>query len=191
MTASANTLTVEKLTPEAFEPFGWVIGTKPGPNDTDVQGNELTKWRTAHLFDPGEGGQVEFVWVNYCWKPFICEQLEAHRLTMQSFIPLGGSVPFIHVVAPPPDDPMEPSIAPDMTRAKAFLVDGTVGTCLRRGTWHGHFAAGGTANVLMITRRSTTLDIETTMAGDREEMEETVRRPTVGSDGQGYRLILA
>lgn len=191
MTASPDKIVVEKLTPEAFEPYGWVIGTKPGPTDTDVQGNELTKWRTAHVFDPGEDGNVEFVWVNYCWKPFVCEQLEAHRLTMQSFIPLGGSVPFIHVVAPPADDPTARSIAPDMNRARAFLVDGTVGTCLRTGTWHAHFAAGGTANVLMITRRSTTIDIETTLAGDREEMEETIRCPTPGREGKGYRLILA
>lgn len=190
MSAFPATLTVEPLTPESFQPFGWVIGVKPRPEDTNVQGNAITKWRTNHVFDPGDGGHVEFVWVNYCWKPFVCERLESHRLTHQSFIPLGGSVPLIHVVAPPPEDPMAADIAPDMSRARAFLLDGSLGTCLKRGTWHGHFPVGGVANFLMITRRSTTVDIETAMAEGRENMAETVRRDTLSPSGQGVRLVL-
>lgn len=185
------TLTVEPLTPEAFAPFGWVIGRKPAPGDTDVMGNEITKWRGDHVFDPGVGGEVEMVWVNYCWKPFVCQWVESHRLTHQSFIPLGGSVPVIHVVAPPPEDPDAPDIAPDLSKARAFLLDGTMGTCLRRGTWHAHFPVGGVANFLMITRESSTRDIENRLAAGENTFAETVRSPTPGADGSGIRLVLA
>jgi ureidoglycolate lyase len=189
---ASNIIMVEPLTPERFAPFGWLIGMKPEANDPALFGNDITKWRTAHDFNPGQGGVTEFVWVNYGRKPLVVDKLESHRLTEQSFIPLGGSVPIIHVLAPPPEDPMAADIRPDMSKARAFLLEGTMGTCLKRGTWHAHFSLGNWANFLMITRRSTTVDIESQMdGGDMQKLKETVRVDVAAPDGSGYKLHLA
>ena len=173
--SEALSLRVQRLTPEAIAPFGWVIGEKPEPGNPTLFSTATVKFQTAHDFDPGAGGVTEMVWATYGPGPMTCSGLESHRLTEQSFTPLGGSVPLIHVLAPPPEDPMAPNIAPDMTRAAAFLIDGTKGVCLRRGTWHNHVSLGGWANFLMLTRRSTTVEIERTMASgsDMNAMKET------------------
>ena len=170
-----KSLLVQKLTPEAFEPFGWVIGERPADDDPTLYATESTIFSTDHNFDPGKGGVAEMVWVNYGPKELVVKAIESHRLTEQSFTALGGSYPIIHVVAPPPDDPMAEDIKPDMSRAAAFLIDGTKGVCLRRAGWHAHFSLGGWANFLMMTRRSTTDEIEKAMRGngDMESLKET------------------
>ncbi len=192
MTANRSIL-VERLTEEAFAPFGTVIGVKPQAGDPLLFGSDTVKWRTAHNFDPGEGGVTEFVWVNYGRKPLMVEKLECHRLTQQAFIPLGGSVPLIHVLAPPADDVMADEIYPDMSRAQAFLIDGSMGVSLKRGCWHAHFSLGEWANWLMITRRSTTVEIEASKGGDGalQKLTETVVREVTDAQGRGYPLHLS
>lgn len=186
-----KSLLVQRLTPEAFEPFGWVIGERPDDSDPNLYSAESTKFSTAHNFDPGDGGVAEMVWVNYGPKNLVLNAIESHRLTEQSFTPLGGSFPIIHVVAPPPDDPMADNISPDMARAAAFLIDGSKGVCLRRATWHAHFSLGGWANFLMMTRRSTTAEIETAMRGDGNL--STLHETAIwsASDGAGYTMRLS
>ena len=190
--SDAPSLKVQRLTPEAIEPYGWVIGEKPVAGDPALFATESVKFRTAHDFDPGTGGVAEMVWANYGPAPLVVNALESHRLTEQSFTPLGGSFPLIHVVAPPPKDPMATNIVPDMSRAAAFLIDGSKGVCLRRGTWHAHFSLGGWANFLMMTRRSTTVEIERTMraGGSLASMLETAIWSETGCRG-GYRLHLS
>lgn len=187
----ATTLLVQKLTPEAFEPYGWVIGERPSEDDPTLYATESTIFSTAHIFDPGEGGEAEMVWVNYGPKELVLTGLESHRLTEQSFTALGGSFPVIHVVAPPPDDPMAPDVAPEMSKAAAFLIDGTKGVCLRRAAWHAHFSLGGWANFLMMTRRSTTDEIEKAMraGGDMSGLRETAF--WAAPEGKGLTMRLS
>jgi len=60
------TLPVDTLTPEAVAPFGWLLG-KPYPEAANAVAftNAATDFRREHLFHPGEGGEVEVLWVSY------------------------------------------------------------------------------------------------------------------------------
>ncbi len=146
---------VQELTGEAFEPFGWTLGI--GRPSDRFEGQTATLWH-EHDFDVGVGGVVEFLWIQYERRGFRVERLESHRLTEQAVIPVGRE-PIVHVVCPPPEDPMVAEISPDVDRMAAFLLDGTKGVCMRRGCWHWPFPLVKPANYLLITRRSTTLDL--------------------------------
>lgn len=151
-------LQVQRLTREAYEPFGWVLGDVPNVDSPDYFGGDGTEFWAEHDFEVGLGGAVQLLWVQYKWHGFEIESMESHRLTEQAIIPATGD-PIVHVVCPPPADPMQPDIVPDLDRIQAFLLDGTKGVCMRRGCWHMHRSLRDTATYLMITRRSTTTDI--------------------------------
>jgi ureidoglycolate lyase len=157
---NSQTTRVELLTPEAYAPYGWVIGEAASSTDLrDMFHSDTLEFWHEHDFDPGAGGRLELIWVYYRRKPLRVENLESHRLTEQAIIPVAGANPIVHVVCPPPPDPTADRITPDLNRMKAFLLDGTRGVCMRPGTWHTHFALGREANYLMLTRRSTTVEI--------------------------------
>jgi ureidoglycolate lyase len=60
-------------------------------------------------------------------------RLERHCQGAEAFIPLEGSS---ILVAAPVGSPDDPNDAPDMNAVKAFLLDGSVGVFLPRGSWH-------------------------------------------------------
>jgi ureidoglycolate lyase len=158
MSDSIERLRIQILTREAYGPFGWVLGAAPDTeNPTHFDSERTTFWH-EHDFDVGEGGVVQFVWVRYKRRDFTILHLESHRLTEQTIVPVTGQ-PIIHVVCPPPDDPMAPDIVPDLGRMEAFLLDGSKGVCMKPGCWHAHFPLGDEATYLMVTRRSTTADL--------------------------------
>jgi ureidoglycolate lyase len=153
---------IEPLTREAYAPFGWILGEMPDQDRQDslrLDGEYITFWHERD-FQVGVGGVVEFVWVHYKWRGFSIRRFESHRLTEQAMIPMKGA-PLVHVVCPPPDDPTVPDIAPDLDRMKAFLLDGSKGVCMRRGCWHEpqNFPVVGSVSALVVTRRSTTMDL--------------------------------
>lgn len=152
-------IVIRGLTREAYAPFGWILGSRPVSQNQDyLDGKDLTAWH-EHNFQPGEGGVVEFVWIEYKRGGFSISRLESHRLTEQALIPVSGK-PMVHVVCPPPDDPLKNHIAPDLDRMMAFLLDGSRGVCMRRGCWHDHFPLVDQVTYLMVTRRSTQVDIQ-------------------------------
>ena len=57
-------------------------------------------------------------------------KMERHKLTLEVLFPLTGET--IWVMAPADNSRKEP----DPTRIRAFLLDGTLGICLNKGTWH-------------------------------------------------------
>lgn len=153
---------IEPLTREAYAPFGWVLGERPDQDRRDslcLDSENVTFWH-EHDFRVEGDGVVELVWVHYKWRGFSIRRFESHRVTEQAMIPVTGA-PLVHVVCPPPDDPMAPDIAPDLDRMKAFLLDGSKGVCMRRGCWHEpqNFPLVGSVSAVVITRRSTTMDL--------------------------------
>lgn len=166
-----TTIRVEPLTAEAYAPYGWVFGEQPEPGRRDwIESDNVRFWH-EHDFLTGQGGVTEFVWVTYKPREPVVTRVEAHRLTEQAIVPVSGH-PILHLVAPPNDDPLAAGIVPDLSRAKAFLMDGTKGICMRPGTWHTHFGLGHNLH-LLVTRRSTTDDILDHIH-DGAEMGETV-----------------
>jgi ureidoglycolate lyase len=58
--------------------------------------------------------------------------MERHFHVSQAFIPLGGEHAAV-AVAPPSDDP---GSVPALDEIRAFLLDGSKGYVLHKGTWH-------------------------------------------------------
>jgi ureidoglycolate lyase len=148
---------VRKLTPEAYAPFGWVIGAESAAPD-DVFDFETMAFSRQHDFDPGEGGEMSCLWVNAKPRDLVLARLESHRLTEQALLPINGDA-MIHVVCPPPEDLSSDSVAPDLAELQAFYLDGSSGVCMRRGTWHEHFAVGEGSTYFLMSRSSSTEDV--------------------------------
>jgi ureidoglycolate hydrolase len=118
--AEVITLKVQKLTPEAFAPYGTVL-----------------TFDTA-IYPESDGGIPVIVKTRTRRKPGaqIIEQMATHFSYNQNFTVLKGS--FIMVVAPPPSNPDAPFAEYhfEYDRAAAFLME--QGDCVdvARGTWH-------------------------------------------------------
>lgn len=127
-------LTLERLTPEAFAPFGEVIGLSAAMSGR--RGETINYGHTERFADlaridvAAEGGRAAL----HLYRsrpvslPFAVEVMERHPLGSQAFVPL-HSRPFAVIVAPAGDALRRQSI-------RAFLTDGRQGVNLARGVWH-------------------------------------------------------
>lgn len=164
----ARALTVEALTAEAFAPFGRVLGGGYDPAVTGFSHPGSDFWH-VHDFDAGTGGQVEVLWVNYRNDSLRLRALEAHWLTEQAIVPLGGEI--VHVVCPGREDDAR---TPDVTRLRAFRVGDGQGVCMQPGCWHASFVLAGQTTCLMLTRHSTTADLVETLQGRHDAVESSI-----------------
>ncbi len=124
--ARTHLLKVELLTPEAFAPFGQVIGPQSRPPDFQgLSGTQL--WGLDFEVD----GRLQLGFVRVPYQPLAFKTMEQHYGVTQSFIPAGGP-PAVLAVAPPTDR----DVTPKPEDVRAFLLDGTRGYVLKRRTWH-------------------------------------------------------
>jgi len=124
--ARVHTIPIEPLTAAAFAPFGRVIDV--GDRAPDYVGASGT-----------EGWHVDFEsgrpLVSLLRTPFLglrFRTMERHFHVSQAFIPLGGEHAAV-AVAPPSADR---DSVPQLEVIRAFLLDGSKGYVLHRGTWH-------------------------------------------------------
>lgn len=150
---SHTQLIVNDLTPQAFSAYGWMLG-KPMPDGNGVPlfSNPATDFWQEHLFNTGAGGDAELLWVNYRSPSVEIASLEKHLLTQQAIVPLTGQI--IQVVAKSAADG-----SPDLTTLAAFRVPQGQGVCMRPGCWHATRIVEHEVTCLMLTRRSTTVDL--------------------------------
>lgn len=150
---SIGKLNINDLTPGAFWPYGWMLG-KPMPDGNGVPlfSNPATDFWQEHLFNTGEGGDAELLWVNYRNRSPEFFNLEKHLLTQQAIVPLTGEI--IQVVAQSAVDG-----SPDLDTLAAFRVLQGQGVCMAPGCWHTTRVAGAEVTCLMMTRCSTTADL--------------------------------
>lgn len=151
---TSNTpLQINDLTPYAFSAYGWMLG-KPMPdgNGVPLYTHPATDFWHEHQFNTGAGGDAELLWVNYRSQSPEIASLEKHLLTQQAIVPLTG--PIVQVVARSAADG-----SPDLSTLAAFHVPQGQGVCMRPGCWHATRVAGAQVTCLMLTRRSTTLDL--------------------------------
>jgi ureidoglycolate lyase len=142
---------VRSVSPTSFEPYGWVLGKPPSLTaDPAAYTSPATDFWHEHTFDPGKDGDVEVLWVKYRDNDPIVARLEKHYLTQQAVIPLTGAI--TQIVACEAPDGM-----PDLTSVRAFRLSPGIGVCMRPGVWHA--TRSDSALCLMLTRRSTTLDL--------------------------------
>ncbi len=121
-------LRIEPLTDEAFAPFGQVVSVKDRAPDFKTESGT-------------EGWAVEFrsgtplvMLLRTPYRPLGFSRLERHFSVTQTFLPLGGS-PAVLALAPPSSTDDREKI-PGPSEIRAFLLDGTKGYVLARGTWH-------------------------------------------------------
>ena len=135
----------EMMTPASFAPFGQVIDASDVPDEiapVDFRGGEL---RFNATLLPYRG--LEF------------SQMEQHFHVTQAFLPLSGPPAVVAVAAP--TDQNDPDAIPEPEQCHAFLIDGTKGYILKKGTWHSDrlpLHPPGTKMVIM-TDSETNLDL--------------------------------
>jgi len=110
-----------------FKPYGQIIGLEEEPPLEDFP--HLRYW-TKNV-DLGTNNEKIDVGLLVCQRTDSkVTKMERHKLTSESFIPLTGETIFVMA---PADNSKE---MPDVTKVRAFLLDGTLGVALNKGTWH-------------------------------------------------------
>lgn len=133
---------VEKLTDEAFAPFGSVLTTE----DRDYGGEEgLYKWYEKQSSVEG----AEIVAVNLLTaieRDFVCKKFETHTRTTETILPLTGGL----IVAGIPEGEVT------CERLRAFYVPVGKGVSWAAGAWHyAPYPIGGDATCAIIFRHGT------------------------------------
>jgi ureidoglycolate lyase len=119
---------VEPLTHESFAQYGQIIGPWPG-KPTRVR-PRLTSWRMALEMD----GRPDMKCIHYAYQEREFTTIERHLSLTESRIPMGGGQAIMVVAASP--RPLDRESLPEPKDLRAFLLDGTAGIMLWRGTWH-------------------------------------------------------
>ena len=148
-----NVIDFQPLSVENFHPYGWLLGKtiRLDGNIPAFSASEIEFWQ-EHVFDPGAGGETEVLWVRYRNKQREVSSLESHKLSQQAIVPLTGEI--IQVVAGSQQDG-----SLDASTMKAFRVPVGQGICMRPGCWHTTRVDAAEVTCLMLTRRSTTVDL--------------------------------
>ena len=148
-----NVIDFQPLSVENFHPYGWLLGKtiRLDGNIPAFSASEIEFWQ-EHVFDPGAGGETEVLWVRYRNKQREVSSLESHKLSQQAIVPLTGEI--IQVVAGSQQDG-----SVDTSSMQAFRVPVGQGICMRPGCWHSTRVDSAEVTCLMLTRRSTTVDL--------------------------------
>ena len=122
-TFSLRTLAVEPLTPQAFAPFGTVIG----PMDE-------TTFRPADAPLDLSQGLPRFYAMRLSARGFRVTRITRHRKVTQVLASVGGRA--WRVAVAPPRGLDDPDAEPALEDIRAFEVPGEVAVMLYKGTWH-------------------------------------------------------
>ena len=124
--ARVHPIRIEPLTAEAFAPFGKLIDVGGRPPDY-VAASGTEAWHAAF-----ESGRPLVSLLRTPFQGLRFRTMERHFHVSQAFIPLGGEHAAV-AVAPPSADR---DSVPQLEAIRAFLLDGSKGYVLHRGTWH-------------------------------------------------------
>jgi ureidoglycolate lyase len=143
----------EPLTEGAFRPFGQIIGAQDRPPDYHG-GGQSRGW----LADFRTDGRATISASLVPFQGLTFTKLERHFNLTQAFIPLDGAPAMVAVAAP--TDPNDRDAIPAPEQVRAFLLDGTKGYLLSRGTWHSldRFPIYPPSSVFVIINDHETLD---------------------------------
>ena len=127
--ARVQKIKIEQLTEEAFQPFGEILDAKDRPPNSRGGGVSESWW-----VDFQADGEVLVSASKVAHQGLAFKKLERHFSHTQTFVPLHGPPAVVAVAAP--TDVNDREAIPEPERVHAFLVDGTKGYKLSRGTWH-------------------------------------------------------
>lgn len=155
--AEVHEIKVEPLTETGFAPFGQLVSAKERPPDFRTESG-TQGWAVDF-----RAGTPLIMLLRTPYQGLRFSKLERHFNLTQTFFPLGGA-PAVLAVAPPGgrDDIPKPG------DVRAFLLDGTTGYVLGRGTWHSldRFPLYGPATQwVILTDQETQHDLTSGYAG--------------------------
>lgn len=126
---TGRTIRPERLTPDAFAPFGDVLDSS-GPPDKMINQGLCARFHDRAELDFGPEGRAGISLFEALPRslPYRLEMVERHPDGSQAFLPMTQN-PFLVIVAP--DSQGRPGTP------RAFLTEPGQGVNYRRGTWHG------------------------------------------------------
>ncbi len=172
---------IEPLTPEAFAPFGQIIGARNEP--PLFQGGNATTWGVDFEID----GTMELHFARFDYQPVLEFSLvERHFAVTQSFIPLNNDASVTVFAAP--TDPNDPAAIPTTRDFRAFYIDGAQGVMMWKGTWHSSRfpARQPAATFAFLTDARTTAELTEMLAGKPGTLTQLVDYEK--EYGQRFRL---
>jgi len=133
---------VEKLTPEAFAPFGEVLTTE----GREFAGEEgMYRWYEKQASVEG-AGTVSINLLTAIERDFVCQRFEMHTGTTETLLPLTGGM----IVAGIPEGDVSAE------RLRAFYVPVGMGVSWNARAWHyAPYPIGGDATCAIIFRHGT------------------------------------
>jgi ureidoglycolate lyase len=146
----------ELMTEDSFRPYGALLASRSGP--PDFHGLMSEGWKTPFEID---GTPMLMVLVSR-FSGMRFTKLERHFGVSQTFIPL-GHVPALLAVAAP-TDPGDPEAIPKPEDVHAFVVDGSSGYVLKRGTWHSldrYPLYPAESRIVILSSNETQVELET------------------------------
>jgi ureidoglycolate lyase len=174
-------IAIEPLTPEAFVPFGQVIGRRNEP--PLFQGGNAMTWGVDFEID----GKMELHFADFTHQAKLEFSLvERHFAVTQAFVPLNND-PSVTVFAAP-TDPNDSSAIPTAKDFRAFYIDGTQGVMMWKGTWHSSRfpARPPSATFAFLTDTATTAELTEMLAGEPGKLTQLVDYEK--DYGQSFRL---
>lgn len=126
-TLEVKILSLEETTAEEFAPYGQIMGREEGePFET----LEILKYWTknADLGPENEKTDGGLLVCNNSGRKV--KYFERHPETAENFIPIEGECIFVMAPADNSKD------GPDISRVKAFYLNGKLGAALHKGNWH-------------------------------------------------------
>jgi len=149
--AIIHRIKAEAMTAEMFQPFGELLDATRFP-----AGGESGSCPVNF-----SGGKVRVSTALLPYKGLTLTGLEQHFHVTQSFIPISGSPAVVAVAAPTSQD--DPKAIPKAEEIRVFLIDGTKGYMLKKGTWHSDrlplYPPG--SKMVIITDEETSQDLRT------------------------------
>jgi ureidoglycolate lyase len=141
------------LTAGLFAPFGNVV-TSEGRAGRPINAGTSVRIEMPDLDVVAEGGAPSLSVFRASARrlPIDVRELERHRLSSQTFLPLGRTA-FVAVVA-------LGDAAPDPATLAAFYSDGRVGITIRRGVWHHALLSLEDGDYAVIERRGAHVDCD-------------------------------
>jgi len=137
---------LEETSQEEFAPYGQIWGREEGePYET----LEILKYWTKNADLGAEGEKVDGGLLSCNKNSRTVHYLERHLETSEDFIPIQGECLF--VMAPADNSRDEP----DVSRLKAFYMNGRLGVALHKGTWHWPPIPLGEKVKLILVRKGT------------------------------------
>lgn len=151
---SIRKIKVQKLTREAFAPYGTVVDW---PSEQEADGFAL---RSSDRFDffPKLGSlacdhdSMQVGIATHYKRPYRTVNMERHYHTEELMVPLTN--PIILIFAK--NDGLDPNEEPDIDKVEAFLINTTQGVVVNTGVWHWTpFAVGGDSRIICIFAENT------------------------------------